>query len=457
IQISGHDGGTGASPLSSIKHAGSPWELGLTEVHRSLLENGLRDRVLLRADGGLKTGWDVVIAALLGAEEYGFGSVAMIAEGCIMARVCHTNNCPVGVATQKEALRKRFTGIPEHVVNFFLYVAEEVRQLLSVLGVARLEDLIGRTELLQPRNVALAKTKAIDLSCLLAPIEAAADRRWLRHEEEAHGNGLILEDTFLADAELMAAIEGHGHVARRVPIVNTDRSVGARLAGEIAARHGNTGFRGQLDLTFEGASGQSFGAFVLQGMNVRLVGEANDYVGKGLNGGRITVVPPAAVQDPGLQVILGNTCLYGATGGELFALGRAGERFAVRNSGARTVVEGAGDHCCEYMTGGVVVVLGSTGRNVAAGMTGGVAFLLDEDGRLAERLNPEIVALCDLTTPEQEALLLPLLETHREQTGSSLATAILADWPAWKGRFKVLVPPSEKATVGLAEREAVAA
>ncbi|MEB3242240.1 MAG: glutamate synthase large subunit, partial [Cyanobacteriota bacterium] len=299
IQISGHDGGTGASPLSSIKHAGSPWELGLTEVHRALLENGLRDRVLLRVDGGLKTGWDVVVAALLGAEEFGFGSIAMIAEGCIMARVCHTNNCPVGVATQKEALRKRFTGLPEHVVNFFLFVAQEVRQLLSVLGVARLEDLIGRSEFLQPRSVQLAKTQALDLTCLLAPIAAAADRSWLRHDAEAHGNGPILEDQLLADAEVMAAIDAHGRVARTLAIVNTDRSVCARLGGEIAARHGNKGFGGQLELTFEGAAGQSFGAFTVQGMAVRLVGEANDYVGKGINGGRITVVPPDGGNNPG--------------------------------------------------------------------------------------------------------------------------------------------------------------
>ena len=457
IQISGHDGGTGASPLSSIKHAGGPWEMGLTEVHRSLLENGLRNRVLLRADGGLKTGWDVVIAALLGAEEYGFGSVAMIAEGCIMARVCHTNNCPVGVATQKENLRKRFPGLPEQVVNFFLFVAEEVRQLLSVLGVASLQELIGRTELLKARQVQLAKTQALDLSCLLAPIAGAEDRSWLQHASEAHSNGPILEDQLLADAELMAAIEGHGQLARTVPIINTDRSVCARLAGEIAARHGNTGFKGQLNLTFEGFAGQSFGAFNVQGMNVRLVGEANDYVGKGLCGGRITVVPPSSGNDPGSQVMLGNTCLYGATGGELFAYGRAGERFGVRNSGARTVVEGAGDHCCEYMTGGVVVVLGSTGRNVAAGMTGGVAFLLDEDDRLTARVNPEIVAICPLTTPEQEALLKPLLEAYVAETGSTKASAILADWNSWKSRFKLLVPPSERGNVGLAEKEAVAA
>jgi len=457
IQISGHDGGTGASPLSSIKHAGGPWELGLTEVHRSLMENGLRDRVLLRADGGLKTGWDVIIAALLGAEEYGFGSIAMIAEGCIMARVCHTNNCPVGVATQKEALRKRFTGLPEQVVNFFLFVAEEVRQLMSVLGVARLEDLIGRSDLLKPRAVQLAKTKALDLSCLLDPIPQAADRAWLRHAEAAHGNGVILEDQLLADAELMAAIENHGQLARTLPIINTDRSVCARLGGEIAARHGNTGFQGQLDLTYEGAAGQSFGAFTVQGMNVRLVGEANDYVGKGINGGRITVVPPAGGNDPGAQVILGNTCLYGATGGELFALGRAGERFAVRNSGVKTVVEGAGDHCCEYMTGGVVVVLGSTGRNVGAGMTGGVAFILDENEGLNARVNHEIVEIRGLDTPEQDAVLKPLLEAHLAATGSEKAAAILADWSSWKTRFKLLVPPSERAAMGLETRAAVAA
>jgi glutamate synthase (ferredoxin) len=455
IQISGHDGGTGASPLSSIKHAGSPWELGLTEVHRSLLVNGLRDRVLLRADGGLKTGWDVVIAALLGAEEFGFGSVAMIAEGCIMARVCHTNNCPVGVATQKEALRRRFTGLPEHVVNFFLFVAEEVRQLLSVLGVASLEDLIGRTELLEPRPVSLTKTPGLDLSCLLDPIPEAAERSWLRHDAQAHGNGPILEDGLLADPAVIAAIEGHGQLERTLAIVNTDRSVGARLAGEIAARHGNLGFKGQLAIRFEGAAGQSFGAFLLQGMTLKLVGEANDYVGKGINGGRITIVPPPGGQNPGDKVILGNTCLYGATGGQLFVLGRAGERFAVRNSGARTVVEGAGDHCCEYMTGGVVVVLGSTGRNVGAGMTGGVAFLLDEDGHLERRVNQETVAVVPLTTPEQEAMLKPLLEAHLELTGSARAAQLLADWPSWKNRIKVLVPPSEKAAVGLAERQAV--
>ncbi len=374
-----------------------------------------------------------------------------------MARVCHTNNCPVGVATQKEALRRRFTGLPEHVVNFFLYVAEEVRQLLSVLGVARLEDLIGRNELLQAREVSLAKTGPLDLSCLLAPLPRQADRTWLRHDPQAHGNGAILEDGLLADPDVLEAMEQHGCISRRLTIVNTDRSVGARLAGEIAARHGNAGFRGELDLRFEGAAGQSFGAFLLRGMDIRLEGDANDYVGKGMNGGRLTVVPHPGGHDPGGQVILGNTCLYGATGGELFALGRSGERFAVRNSGARAVVEGCGDHCCEYMTGGVVVVLGSTGRNVAAGMTGGVAFLLDEADGLAARLNPEIVTMHGLDTPEQEALLKPLLECHLEVTGSRKAAEILAHWPQWRSRFKVLVPPSEKANLGLSEREALAA
>ncbi len=457
IQISGHDGGTGASPLSSIKHAGGPWELGLTEVHRALLENGLRDRVLLRSDGGLKTGWDVVIAALLGAEEYGFGSIAMIAEGCVMARVCHLNSCPVGVATQKENLRQRFTGVPEHVVNFFWYVAEEVRQLMSLLGVARLEDLIGRSDLLKPRGVSLAKTKCVDLSSLLAPISGSEDRSWLIHSAEAHGNGPILEDQLLADPELMAAIGSQQSIRRTVEIINTDRSVCARLAGEIAQRYGNRGFLGQLDLTFRGAAGQSFGAFLVQGMNVRLEGEANDYVGKGMNSGRITLVPSDSTANPGDQVILGNTCLYGATGGELFAHGRAGERFGVRNSGARTVVEGAGDHCCEYMTGGVVVVLGSTGRNVGAGMTGGVTFLLDEGDRVTPRVNPEIVDVCPITTLEQEATLKGLLELHVEATGSEKALALLSDWSAARSHFKVLVPPSERAAMGLADKQAVAA
>ncbi len=449
IQISGHDGGTGASPLSSIKHAGGPWELGLTEVHRSLIENGLRKRVLLRADGGLKTGWDVVMAALLGAEEYGFGSVAMIAEGCIMARVCHTNKCPVGIATQQEALRKRFPGVPEHVVNFFLFIAEEVRQIMSVLGITNLEDLIGRTELLKSRDIKLTKTNSIDLSCLLKPVEKIVNRDWLMHSTNAHGNGEILEDKLLEDPDFLNAINNHKQIERSLKIFNTDRSVCARIAGEIAERHGNQGFKGEISLAFNGAAGQSFGAFIIQGMKVFLIGEANDYVGKGMNGGRLTVVPPSQNNIIESQVILGNTCLYGATGGELFALGRAGERFGVRNSGAQAVIEGAGDHCCEYMTGGIIVVLGSTGRNVGAGMTGGFTFLLDESDTAKERINKEIVEIYEISNTKQENILQLLLKNHVNQTNSSKAKEILTNWAHWKKKFKIIVPPSEKEKLGL--------
>ncbi len=451
IQISGHDGGTGASPLSSIKHAGLPWELGLTEVHNSLLENGLRDRVLLRTDGGLKTGWDVLIAALLGAEEYGFGTVAMIAEGCIMARICHTNKCPVGVATQQERLRERFPGLPEHVVNFFLFIAEEVRQLMSILGISRMEDLIGRTDLLQARDVNLYKTQQVDLSSLIKPHNNSTNRSWLKHELDAHSNGNVLENELLLKSEIQEAIKYHRETSHTIPIVNTDRSVCARISGEIAKEHGNQGFEGQLNLTFIGAAGQSFGAFLIKGMNIVLIGEANDYVGKGINGGQITVIPPIQRDNASDQVILGNTCLYGATGGKLFALGRAGERFAVRNSGVKAVVEGSGDHCCEYMTGGIVVVLGATGRNVGAGMTGGVAFILDESELFDQKVNKEIVQIHKLTTSEQENILRPLLEEHLQHTKSEKARKILTNWSHWKHKFKVIVPPSEKSKLGIQE------
>ena len=455
IQISGHDGGTGASPLSSIKHAGLPWELGLTEVHNSLLSNGLRDRVLLRTDGGLKTGWDVLIAALLGAEEYGFGTIAMIAEGCIMARICHTNKCPVGVATQQEGLRKRFPGLPEHVVNFFLFIAEEIRQLMSVIGITRMEDLIGRTDLLEVRKFNLAKTQDLDLSSLLNPQHNSTNRSWLNHDVNAHDNGPVLENEILEKPDIITAIKNHGNASHTISIINTDRSVCARIAGEIANQHGNKGFQGELNLTFRGSAGQSFGAFLVQGMNILLIGEANDYVGKGINGGVISVIPPRENNDISGQVILGNTCLYGGTGGKLYALGNAGERFAVRNSGVYTVVEGVGDHCCEYMTGGIVVVLGSTGRNIGAGMTGGVAFILDEHEQVVERVNNEIVDVYDLSTTEQESILKPLLEEHISKTKSTKATKILANWEHWKTLFKVVVPPSEKSKVGLEAIEKV--
>ena len=447
IQISGHDGGTGASPLSSIKHAGSPWELGLTEVHRALMDNQLRDRVVLRVDGGIKTGWDVVMAALMGGEEFGFGSIAMIAEGCIMARICHTNNCPVGVASQKEELRKRFPGTPEHVVNFFLFVAEEVRSLLARLGYKSLNDLIGRADLLKLREgVKLTKVDALNLDCLTQLPDTRTDRSWLHHET-VHSNGPVLDDELLADADIQAAIQNQSNMTKDIAVVNTDRTVGARVSGAIAAQYGNTGFGGQITLNYKGSAGQSFGAFNLPCMTLNLTGEANDYVGKGMHGGEIAIKPsPAATYDASRNVIIGNTCLYGATGGRLFANGQAGERFAVRNSLAEAVVEGVGDHCCEYMTGGVVVVLGRAGRNVGAGMTGGLAYFLDEENSFQAKVNPEIVKVQRVITPAGEQQLKELIEAHADRTGSPKAKAILANWSDYLPKFWQVVPPSEKDT-----------
>nr|ABE11453.1 ferredoxin-dependent glutamate synthase, Fd-GOGAT [uncultured Prochlorococcus marinus clone HOT0M-5C8] len=449
IQISGHDGGTGASPLSSIKHAGLPWELGVAEVHKSLIENNLRDRVLLRTDGGLKTGWDVVIAALLGAEEYGFGSVAMIAEGCIMARVCHTNKCPVGVATQKEELRKRFKGLPENVVNFFLYIAEEIRQIMSSIGVYNMEELIGNQEFLTERNISLPKTANIDLSSLFNKGNLFSDRSWLKHSENAHSNGFVLEDKFLSDNQFMNTIQNNGKLIKEIEIRNTDRSVCAKISGEIAAIYGNKGFNGELNLNFKGYAGQSFGAFLLKGMNIQLIGEANDYVCKGMNGGVLTIVPPRVDEKSSEHVILGNTCLYGATGGKLFALGKSGERFAVRNSGATAVTEGSGDHCCEYMTGGKIVILGSTGRNIGAGMTGGIAYILDENNDLENKVNKEIVSIYKITNVKQEEILLGIISEYYEKTKSLKASKIINNWNTFKGIFKIVVPPSEEEMLGL--------
>ncbi|TRU22932.1 MAG: glutamate synthase large subunit [Microcystis aeruginosa Ma_QC_B_20070730_S2] len=442
IQISGHDGGTGASPLSSIKHAGSPWELGVTEVHRMLMENQLRHRVILRADGGLKTGWDILMAALMGAEEFGFGSISMIAEGCIMARVCHTNNCPVGVATQQERLRTRFPGIPAHVVNFFTLVAEETRQLLAKLGYHSLNEVIGRADLLKVRSDArLTKTESLNLDCLLNLPDGRSDRSWLQHEE-VHSNGAVLDDDILADSEIKQAIEQQGTVSKTYRIVNTDRSVGARIAGVIAQKYGNDGFEGEIKLNFQGAAGQSFGSFNLPGVNLHLEGEANDYVGKGIYGGEIVILPPQnANYQPEDNAIIGNTCLYGATGGVLYANGRAGERFAVRNSTAKAVIEGAGDHLCEYMTGGVIVVLGSVGRNVGAGMTGGLAYILDPS--LPEKLNPEIVKIQRVGTAAGAEELKSLIEAHVERTNSPKGKLILANWDSYLGQFWQVVPPSE--------------
>ncbi|MEM9483670.1 MAG: glutamate synthase large subunit [Cyanobacteria bacterium P01_F01_bin.116] len=444
IQVSGHDGGTGASPLSSIKHAGVPWELGLSEVQRVLMENQLRDRVLLRVDGGLKTGWDVVMGALMGAEEYGFGTIAMIAEGCIMARVCHTNSCPVGVATQREELRRRFNGIPEHVVNFFHFVAEEVRSLLAHLGYRSLREVIGRADLLTVRAGAeVTKTQGLVLDIITQLPDTRENRSWLDHGD-VNSNGPVLDDTILADADIQQTIANQGELSKTFAVVNTDRSVGARVSGAIAKQYGNTGFTGTLNLTFKGSVGQSFGAFNLPGMNLQLIGEANDYVGKGMHGGELIITPFNGVQyDPSENVIVGNTCLYGATGGTIYAFGKAGERFAVRNSKGLAVIEGAGDHCCEYMTGGVVVCLGGVGRNVGAGMTGGLGYFLDEKGDFPTRVNPEIVKVQRVITTAGAQQLKEMISNHAERTGSTKAARILADWESYLPKFWQVVPPSE--------------
>merc|ERR1712070_404511 len=464
IQISGGDGGTGASPLSSIKHAGGPWELGLAEAHSALMENGLRDRVVLRVDGGIRTGRDVVMGALLGAEQLGFGTIAMIAEGCVMARVCHLNTCPVGVTSQKEQLRKKFPGTPEHVVNFFEFVAEEVRELLAHLGYSKVDDIIGRADLLKTssdQSGRVAKTKNVNVDQFFSGVPNSKDDRsflkatieggvQVNKEEIVHVNGFSsdLDRELIKKPEIEKVIkENSGSCAVTLPIVNTDRSAGAMLSGQVARAHGNTGFKGQINVQFEGSAGQSFGAFTLPGLSLRLVGEGNDYVGKGMHGGEITVVPsPEANFVSADSSIIGNACLYGATGGDFHANGRTGERFCVRNSGAFAVAEGAGDHCCEYMTGGVVVMLGSVGRNVGAGMTGGLGYFYDPDNQLDERLNKEIVKTQQIASKEGEAQLKHIIERHFELTGSEKADEILSNWEEEKGKFWQVYPPSESKT-----------
>lgn len=443
IQISGHDGGTGASPLSSIKHAGSPWELGLTEVHQALSENQLRERVLLRVDGGLRTGRDIIIAALMGAEEFGFGTVAMIATGCVMARICHTNNCPVGVASQRKDLRSRYPGIPSDLVNFFRFIAEEVRRILADLGYVSIQQLIGKVSLLEKKNnVNLKKTNNLNLDSLLVNNMSPVSLNYPRMS--VHSNGLVLDDTLLSDSNLLSAILNHGNYIKALKVLNTDRTIGARISGIIVQKYGNSGFKGLISLTFKGTVGQSFGAFISQGMKLTILGEANDYVGKGMNGGQIIILPHednnCVASD---QVILGNTCLYGATGGTLFANGRAGERFAVRNSCAQAVVEGVGDHPCEYMTGGIIVVLGPSGRNIGAGMTGGISYFLDENRDILPKINQEIIKPQKVITREGEKQLLNLIKLYEESTNSLRAKAILARWEYFLPMFWQLVPPSE--------------
>ncbi|XP_076893691.1 ferredoxin-dependent glutamate synthase 1, chloroplastic/mitochondrial-like [Bidens hawaiensis] len=447
IQISGHDGGTGASPISSIKHAGGPWELGLTETHQTLITNGLRERVILRVDGGFKSGFDVLMGAAMGADEYGFGSIAMIATGCVMARICHTNNCPVGVASQREELRARFPGVPGDLVNYFLYVAEEVRSTLAQLGYEKLDDIIGHTELLRPRDISLVKTQHLDLGYVLSNVGFPKWSSTTIRKQEVHSNGPVLDDILLSDPEISEAIENEKVVNKTFKIYNVDRAVCGRVAGVVAKKYGDTGFAGQLNITFEGSAGQSFACFLTPGMNIRLVGESNDYVGKGMAGGELVVTP---VEKTGFvpeeAAIVGNTCLYGATGGQLFVRGKTGERFAVRNSLAQAVVEGTGDHCCEYMTGGCVVVLGKVGRNVAAGMTGGLAYILDDDDTLIPKINKEIVKIQRVVAPVGQMQLKSLIEAHVEKTGSTKGSTILKEWDKYLPLFWQLVPPSEEDT-----------
>ena len=446
ILISGHDGGTGASPLNSLKHAGSPWELGLAEAQQTLLLNKLRDRVTVQVDGQLKTGRDVIIAALLGAEEFGFATAPLIVSGCIMMRVCHLDTCPVGIATQNPVLRERFTGKPEFVENFFLFLAEEVRGYLAELGFRSLDEAIGHAEII---NVLPAvdhwKAKGLDLSPLLfvPELPEGAARRGIVAQD--HGLDKALDNKLIALAA--PALADRSLVRADLPVRNDQRSVGAMLGGEVAKKYGDKGLAADtIAFTLRGTGGQSFGAWLPSGVTLRLIGDTNDYVAKGLSGGRVIVRPdenaPFVAED---NIIAGNTILYGATAGEVFLRGRAGERFGVRNSGAVAVVEGVGDHGCEYMTGGTVVVLGPTGRNFAAGMSGGTAFVLDLD---PARVNPELVDLTPLTEEEQETVR-ALVEKHFAETDSAVAGRLLKDWSAAVAEFTAVVPRDYKRVMEL--------
>jgi glutamate synthase (NADPH/NADH) large chain len=446
VLISGHDGGTGASPLSSIKHAGTPWELGLAETQQTLIANKLRDRIVVQTDGQLKTGRDVIVAALLGAEEYGFATAPLVVSGCIMMRVCHLDTCPVGVATQNPALRAKFTGKAEHVVNFFEFIAQEVREYLAALGFRSLEEAIGRTEVLDTRPaIEHWKAAGLDLSPILhVPPNADDDAPRHRTREQDHGLDKALDNTLIALAE--GALDGGEPVRLDLPVRNVNRTVGTMLGHHLTRRWGGEGLpEGTIDITLTGSAGQSFGAFLPRGITLRLVGDANDYVGKGLSGGRITVRPhPDAQFTAEHNIIAGNVILYGATSGELFLRGIVGERFCVRNSGALAVVEGVGDHGCEYMTGGQVVVLGPIGRNFAAGMSGGVAYVLDlDESVMGARVNPEMVDL-DPLTDEDRAFLADAVARHHAETGSAVAHALLADWDTAVDRFGKVMPKDFK-------------
>ncbi len=442
VLISGYDGGTGASPRTSIRHAGLPWELGLAETHQTLLMNNLRSRIVIETDGKLLTGRDVAIAALLGAEEFGFATGPLVALGCVMMRVCNLDTCPVGVATQNPKLRGRFAGKPEYVENFMRFIAQELRENMALMGFRTLEEMIGRSDRLNPTRLqGHPQTSRLDLSPLL--YRPDVPETYGRHHMITQDHGLDESlDRKLLIPFCRPALEKGQTVRASFPIRNTNRVVGTMLGSEISRKFGAEGLPDHtIELTFLGSAGQSFGAFVPKGLTLRLHGDANDYVGKGLSGGRIVVVPPEGVVfKPEENIIVGNVALYGATGGEFFARGLAGERFCVRNSGASAVIEGVGDHGCEYMTGGRAVILGPCGRNFAAGMSGGIAYVLDEDGSFQERCNLEMVSLSVLEDPKDEKELLSLIKKHRDATGSERAAQILDNWPVFGTRFIRVMP-----------------
>ncbi len=458
VLISGHDGGTGASPLTSLKHAGIPWELGLAETQQVLLLNRLRDRIVVQVDGQLKTGRDVVIAALLGAEEFGFATAALVVSGCIMMRVCHLNTCPVGIATQDPELRKRFNGKPEFVENYFRFVAEDVRELMARLGFRTMNEMIGRSDRLESKPALDHwKAKGVDLSKILyqPDLPEGSSLRAVRTQE--HGLERALDVELIARAA--RALEEQQAVDIDMPIRNVNRTVGTMLGYEITRRYGGKGLPDDtVRIQFTGTAGQSFGAFVPRGVTMRLEGDSNDYFGKGLSGGKIAVYPPRQATFAAEEnVIIGNVALYGATGGEAYVRGIAGERFAVRNSGALTVVEGVGDHACEYMTAGRVLVLGRTGRNFAAGMSGGVAYVYDPADNFRTRCNREMVELEGLADSDDDSddvtTVLGMLRKHVRFTGSTVAAGLLADWGTVKHRFVKVIPKDYK-RVMLAEARA---
>ncbi len=457
ILISGHEGGTGASPLSSVKNAGAPWELGIAEAQQVLVMNGLRERVTLRADGGMKTGRDIVIAALLGAEEYNFGTAALMALGCRYVRQCHLNTCPVGIATQDENLRARFDGTPDMLIAYFNAVAQDVREIVADLGFHSLNEIIGRTDLLQQRTVMdHPKANTVDLSAVLARRDFTHEQR-LRVWDKNTKSDTPLDHMILIDVK--DAIMEKRPVVRSYSIRNTHRALGARLSGEIAYLYGDRGLpNGTIELRFRGSAGQSLGAFLVNGVRLVLVGEANDYVGKGMSGGEIIIMPAGSRPDSARDVIAGNTVLYGATGGSFHAAGRAGERFCVRNSGAHAVIEGIGDHGCEYMTSGIVVVLGSTGRNFGAGMTGGKAYVLDVAGNFGQRYNAEYVCTRKVDAPDDTRELQAIIYRHLELTGSTRAREILMSWADYQTMFWKVVPvEAAHATAVTATNEELAA